>query len=301
MTRPAHGGIPPWSLAIASMLSVQLGSALSVGLVGEVGAAGTAWLRLTLGAVIFLLIARPPLRDVRRADLPSVIGLGVTSGLMAIAFLGALERIPLGTAVAIEFLGPLSVAAVRSHRAKALAWPGLALVGIVLLTQPWHGEIDPIGVAYAVAAAVGWACYILLTQRVGDRFDGIRGLSLTIPIAALTAAIVGVPQASGHLTLHTLVVALGLALLLPVLPFALEMLALRRMTHHAFGTLMALEPAFGLVIGLVVLAQRPSPGQVLGIVLVVLAGAGAQRGGRRTPQGEAQAGEKDTPSVVAGA
>ena len=273
--------IPPWALAITAMLSVQLGSALSVNLIATVGPAGTAWLRLTAGALIFLAIVRPPLRDVRRADVPVLLALGVATGLMSILFLAAIERIPLGTAVAIEFLGPLTVAAVRSHSTRMLTWPALALLGVVLLTEPWQGEINVAGVAFAALGATGWATYILLTQRIGDRFTGIQGLSITIPIAAAAAAVMGIPQAAGHITPGILAAALGLALLLPVLPFALEMLALRRMTHTAFGTLMALEPAFGLLLGLVVLRQVPSWLQVLGIILVVSAGAGAQRGGTR--------------------
>lgn len=273
--------VPPWGLAVAAMFSVQLGSALSVDLIDAVGPAGTAWLRLTMGAVIFLALARPPLRTMRRDDLPTLLGLGVATGLVTIAFLSAIERIPLGTAVAIEFLGPLTVAAVRSHSARMLAWPALALVGVVLLTEPWRGDVDPAGVGFAGLAAVGWAAYILLTQRIGDRFSGLTGLSITVPVAAATAAFLGVPGAVGHLTPEVLVAAAGLAVLLPVLPFALELVALRHMTHAAFGTLMALEPAMGLVLGLLVLHQQPSAVQLAGIGLVVLAGAAAQRGGRR--------------------
>ncbi len=211
--------IPAWSLAVAAMLSVQLGSALSVRLIATVGPAGTAWLRLSAGAIAFLVIARPPLRTVRMAD-----------------------------------LGPLAVAAARSHRARALAWPALALAGVGLLTQPWRGDINLAGAAYAGSAAIGWATYILLTRRIGDRFSGLSGLSLTIPVAA------------------------GLALLLPVLPFALEMLALRRMAPSAFGTLMALEPTLGVLLGLIALDQRPSGVQLAGVLLVVAAAVGAQRG-----------------------
>ena len=287
MTGRSPAGVPPWGLAVTAMLSVQLGSALSVGLIDTVGPAGTAWLRLSAGALVFLAIARPRLRDVRRRDVPAVVGLGVTTGLMTMAFLAALERIHLGTAVAVEFLGPLTVAAVRSHSRQALAWPALALVGVVLLTEPWLGEVDPVGLAFAAAGAFCWAGYIVLTQHVGDRLAGLTGLSITIPIAAATAAVVGVPQAAGHLTLGVVAAAAGLALLLPVLPFALEMLALRRMTPTAFGTLMALEPALGVLLGLVVLAQEPSPVQVLGILLVVVAGAAAQRRGLRGPAAEA--------------
>lgn len=269
--------IPPWTLAVAAMLSVQLGSALSVGLISEVGPAGTAWLRLTAGAIIFLIIARPPLRSIRRGDLLPLLGLGIATGVMTIAFLAAIERIPLGTAVAIEFLGPLTVAALHSGRLAALVWPVVAFVGVVLLTEPWNAGFDLVGIGWAALAGVGWGAYIVLTQRVGDRFTGVRALSLTIPVAALAAATVGIPQAAGHLRFEVIAVAVGLALLLPVIPFALEMLALRRMTPTAFGTLMAVEPAIGLLLGLLVLAQLPSLVQVLGIALVVIAGAAAQR------------------------
>lgn len=276
--------VPPWGLAVTAMLSVQLGSALSVDLIAAVGPAGTAWLRLSMGAIIFLALARPPLRAVRAHDVPALVALGIMTALMTIAFLAAIERIPLGTAVSIEFLGPLTVAAARSNSRRALAWPAVALLGIVLLTEPWHGEINAAGVGFAVLAGVGWGSYILLTQRVGDRFTGIGSLSITITIAAATAAVVGIPQASGDITLGVLAAAAGLAILLPVLPFALELLALRQMTSTAFGTLMALEPAMGVLLGLLVLQQRPSPAQVVGILLVVFAGATAQRGGRRRSQ-----------------
>ena len=241
--------VPPWMLAVAAMLSVQLGSALSIDMISTVGPAGTAWLRLTFGALIFLALSRPRLREIGRQDVPLLLGLGITTGLVTILFLAAIERIPLGTAVAVEFLGPLTVAAVRSHSTRALAWPALALAGVVLLTEPWHGSTDPVGLAFAGLAALGWATYILLTQRVGDRFSGISGLSLTIPVAAATAALFGIPQAAGHVTLGVLAAAAGLALLLPVLPYALELLALRRMTPSSFGTLMAVEPAFAVLLG----------------------------------------------------
>ena len=277
--------VPPWSLAVAAMLSVQLGAALSIDVIETVGAAGASWLRLAVGAVIFLALARPPLRDIRRADLPALVGLGVATGLMSVLFFAAIERIPLGTTVAIEFLGPLTVAAVRSASRRALVWPALALAGVVLLTEPWKGTIDLAGIGFAAGAAAGWGVYIVFTQRIGDRFSGIKGLALTVPIAALATAAVGIPQAAGHLTLGVVAASIGLAVMFPVLPFALEMLALRRMTHTAFGTLMALEPAFGVLIGALVLHQKPSILQTTGLLLVIGAGAGAQYRGRRDPDG----------------
>jgi inner membrane transporter RhtA len=281
---PSSVPVPPWGLAVAAMLSVQLGSALSVNLISTVGPAGTAWLRLSMGALVFLILARPPLRAVRPHDVPALLGLGITTGLETIAFLAAIERIPLGTAVAIEFLGPLAVAAVRSHSARALTWPAVALLGVVLLTEPWQGDINSSGIAFAGLAAIGWAAYILLTQRIGDRFTGIGALSITVTIAAVTAAVAGIPQASGHLTLGVLAAGAGLAILLPVLPFAFELLALRQMTPNAFGTLMALEPASGVLLGLLVLHQKPSAIQLAGLLVVILASAAAQYGGRRRPR-----------------
>ena len=268
-------------MAVAAMFCVQLGSALSLPLISDVGPAGTAWLRLTAGALIFLALARPPLRSIHRRDVPALLALGVTTGLMTCLFLAAIARIPLGTSVAIEFLGPLSVAALRSHSRRALVWPAVALVGVLLLTEPWHGAVNLAGIGFAAGSAVGWAAYILLTQHIGDRFTGLNGLALTTPVAAATAAVIGVPQAAGHITGTVLAAAIGLAILLPVLPFALEMTALRHLNPAAFGTLMALEPAIGVVLGLLVLHQHPSASQVIGIALVVLAGAAAQRNGLR--------------------
>jgi inner membrane transporter RhtA len=169
---------------------------------------------------------------------------------------------------------------VRGGRGR-LQWPALAAVGVVLLTEPWHGGADPVGVAFALAAAVCWAAYILLTQRVGDEVAGLRGLAVSMPVAALAATVVVGPSVLGTLTPELVLVGLGLAVLLPVVPFSLELLALRRLTTAAFGTLMSLEPAVALVVGLVALHQVPGPAAVAGIAFVVAAGVGAERTGRR--------------------
>ncbi|MGD9957577.1 MAG: DMT family transporter, partial [Candidatus Nanopelagicales bacterium] len=259
----------------------QGGAALSTHLFPAIGPVGTVWLRLTVAAAFFLAIARPRLAGLGARDLAAPALLGVMTGVMTVFFVLALDRIALGTVVAIEFLGPLSVAVVRSGSRRGLLWPLLAFVGVVLLTEPWTGEIDPLGVLFAALAAVGWAAYIVLTQKVGDRFSGLQGLALTMPVAALVAAIVGVPQAIGGLTWQVLAVGAGLALLLPIIPFALELQALRRLTTAAFGTLMALEPAIATLVGAVLLAQVPGAVQVLGVGLVVVAGIGAERSGHR--------------------
>lgn len=275
-------GVPPWMLAVSAMLAIQLSNALSISVIDYVGPAGTAWLRMTCGAVYLLLIVRPSFRKIRKQDLPGLIGLGVATGFMTTFYLAAIERIPLGTAVAIEFLGPLTVAGLASKNKKALIWPVLAFFGVVLLTEPWQGSVDLIGVGFALLAGICWALYNILTQKVGDRFAGIDGLALTIPIAALATMPVGLPQVlNGNLTLNIFLLAAGIALITPVIAFGLEMLALKRMTHTAFGTLLSIEPAFGVLIGLVVLAQTPAPIHILGVILVVIAGAAAQRGGTR--------------------
>lgn len=194
MTAITREPLPAWSMAVAAMMMIQLSSAFSVGLIEQVGAAGTAWLRLALGGLVFLMLARPQLRRIGRKDVAAILGLGVASAVMSVAFLSALEHIPLGTAVAIEFLGPLAVAAIRSGSARMLAWPALALVGVVLLTEPWEGDTNLIGVGFALLAGAGWGTYILLTQQVGDHFSGISSLSMTIPIASIMATFVGAPQ-----------------------------------------------------------------------------------------------------------
>src|SRR3954462_2139681 len=273
--------VPAWTLAVAAMLSVQVAAVLSTHLFDTVGPAGTAWLRLTAGAAVFLTISRPRVRELSRSDIGTVLALGVSTGLVTVAFSSAIDRIPLGTAVAIEFLGPLGVAVFHDLDPRRLAWPALALAGVLLLTQPWQGVTDPVGVLLAAGAACGWGTYIVLTQRVGDRLAGLQGLSLTIPIAAVAAAIFGVPQAAGHLSWGVVAAAAGLALLMPVLPMSLELLALRRLTTGAFGTLMALEPALGLLAGFALLSQVPDALQLTGISLVVAAGIGAERGGHR--------------------
>jgi inner membrane transporter RhtA len=155
---------------------------------------------------------------------------------------------------------------------------------VVLLTEPWHGAADVVGIAFALAAAVCWAAYIVLTQRVGDEVAGFAGLAVSMPVAGLIAVAVAGPSLAAELTPSLVLVGLGLAVLLPVIPFALEMLALRRLTTTAFGTLMGLEPAIALIVGLVALHQTPGLAPVAGILFVVAAGIGAARNGARPPR-----------------
>ena len=271
------------SLALASMLCVQLGLAASVGLIDVVGAQGAPWLRLAWAGVLLLAIVRPRLSQFSGAALRAGIALGVVTAGLTMLFMAAIERLPLGTASALEFVGPLGVAAWRG-RGAARAWSGLAAVGVLLLTQPWTGEADVRGVAFALGAAACWAAYILLTQRVGDEVAGIAGLAISMPVAAVVATVVAGPGVFSRLTPEILVVGLGLAILLPVVPFAFELLALRRLTTAAFGTLMSLEPAIAMVIGYFVLRQSLGLVAIIGIGCVVVAGLGAERSGARTDE-----------------
>lgn len=274
--------VPPWSMAITTMVLAQLSNALSVPVIAHAGPVGAAWLRMSFGAVFLLVLVRRRLRSIRLRDVPAPLALGVVTGLMTTFFLAAIARIPLGTAVAVQFLGPLTVAAAASRRRGTRVWPVMAFAGVVLLAQPWHPGVNVAGVVLAGLSGACWGVYNVLTQHVGDRFAGITGLSLTIPVAAAVTAVVGIPETvGGTVTLPVVLLAAGIAVLTPVVSFGLEMLALHRMTHAAFGTFLALEPAFGVLIGLVTLGQIPTQLQALGIATVVAAGAVAQHGGRR--------------------
>ena len=269
--------VPAPALAVTSMLSVQAGAALSTRQFAALTPAGSAWLRVAISAVILLAITRPRLRSIGWPALRGVLLLGTVTAVLTLAYIEAVARIPLGTTAAIEFLGPLGVAALRSHRRSALLWPALAMLGVIGLTEPWHGQLDLTGVAFAAIAGAGWGAYILLTQWVGAQLSGLQGLAMSLGTAAIVAAPLAAWPALHGLTPVIAAQSLGLAVLVPLLPFSLELLALRRMRVAVFGTLMALEPGIAVLIGLVLLGQLPAGWQVAGVVLVVIAGIGAQR------------------------
>ena len=268
-------------MAVGSMTLVQVGLALSVPLFAEIGPLGTVWLRLAWAAVILLVAVRPRPWRFRRPILLATVALGVVTAGVTMLFMAAIARMPLGVASALEFLGPLGVAVARGRGRRRLLWPGLAAAGVLVLTHPWQGGGDLLGVAFALGAAACWAGYILLTQAVGDEVAGLGGLAVSIPVAALVTTPFAASDIGGALTPHLLLTGLGLALLLPVVPFGLEMYALRRLTTAAFGTLMCLEPALAVLAGLALLGQVPSPWALAGVALVVTAGLGAERTGAR--------------------
>ncbi|MFD9095903.1 DMT family transporter [Streptomyces collinus] len=281
LSRPS-GARAGFVMAVASMSTVQLGSALTVPLFDRLSALGTAGLRLGWAGLLLLVLVRPRHRDFARGDLPACVALGVATAGMMLFFMLALPHLPLGTASALEFLGPLAVSLYGPGHGRR-AWTAAAALGVVLLTEPWHGGLDLLGTGYALAAAACWAAYILLTQRVGDRVTGLKGLAVSMPVAGLIGILLAAPTLATRVTWPALWTMLALAVLSPVLPFALEFLALRRLTTSAFGTMMSLEPAIALLIGFLVLGQRPGLAPAAGIACVVVASIGVTRtGDRRT-------------------
>lgn len=271
--RPAGVG-----LAVASMVTIQLGAALSEPLFDRVGPAGLVALRLTLAALLLWPVARPRLRGRTRADRYAAVALGGVSGLLTLAFFEAIARIPLGVAVTIEFLGPLGVALAGSHRARDVAWVALAGSGVALLTLG-HGAgepLDALGVGFACVSGTCWAAYIVLTKRVGARWAGLEGLSISLIVAAVVTLPVGLASGGAELAEpEVLLAGVGLALLIPLLPYAFELIALRRLTTALFGVIMSLEPAIAAVLGFLILDQRLAASGVIAIALVSLASVGA--------------------------
>lgn len=258
-------------VAIAAV-SPQLGAALAVTLFGELGPAGAAFLRLAFAAAILWAIWRPRLTG----DLRLAAAFGVSLGLMNWTFYEAIARLPLGIAVTIEFAGPLSVAVVASRRPLDVLWVVLAAAGIWLLIGPTGGSLDPLGVVFALIAAVCWAAYIHLNQRTGAAFRGGSGLAIAMVVGALVVLPAGVLQADGALLRPELLgSAIVVAILSSVVPYSLDVEALRRLPAAVFGVLMSLDPAIAALIGFLLLGQALGPVEVLAIALVVVASAGS--------------------------
>jgi inner membrane transporter RhtA len=267
----------PVAALVAAMLSIQFGGTVAVGLFPLVGAEGATALRLAMGAVMLLAVRRPWRVRPSRRVMPALIGYGVVLGAMNLLFYLAIARIPLGVAVALEFSGPLLVAVVSSRRARDLAWIGLALLGLLLLS-PFVAApraLDPMGVLLALGAGAGWAAYIALGQVAGREL-GTQTVAIGSVIAALVVLPFGVASAGPALLQPAaLAGALLLGLFSTALPFTLEMVALTRMPATLYGTLTCVEPAIGALMGLVLLGQLLTAPQVAGLVVVMVAAAGA--------------------------
>jgi inner membrane transporter RhtA len=265
-------------LVLAGGVSVQFGGALAVTLMPRTGALGVVTLRLLVAAIVLMAVCRPKVRGHSRADWGTVVVFGLTMAAMNGLFYQSVARIPLGPAVTLEVLGPLVLSVLSSRRALNLLWAGLALGGVFLLGGGGFSSLDPVGVAFAVSAGAMWAAYIVFSARTGRRFPQADGLALAMVVAAVVFLPLGIAE-SGTRLLNPTTVALGgtVAVLSSVLPYTLELLALRRLPAATFAILMSLEPAVAATAGFLVLDQALSATEALAIALVIAASMGAVR------------------------
>jgi len=275
---------PSSALVLGAIASVQFGAAIATTLFASVGPGGAAFLRLLAAAVILLALLRPRLRGRTQRELLLAGSFGVVLAGMNLSFYEALHRIPLGIAVAIEFVGPLAVAVAGSRRRLDVLWVALAAAGIVALTRGGGHALNTLGLLLALIAGCLWGAYILLNARLGAAFEGSIGLALAMVVAALVALPAGIAGGGSNL-LEPRVLALGAAVgvLSSAIPYSFEVEALRRIAPHVFGVLMSLEPAVAALAGLLVLGQGLGARTLIGIALVVVASIGASRGARAAP------------------
>ena len=276
---------PSGGLVIAAIASVQSGGALAVHLFSTVGPAGAVLLRLVSASIVLLAVSRPVVRRDAIPRLPLVAAFGLVLAGMNLSFYASIDRIPLGIAVALEFVGPLTVAVAGSRRRIDLVWVALAVAGILALTQDGgRGAVDGLGVAFALLAGSCWGAYILISARVGRAFERGTGLSLAMCSAALVSLPIGV-AAAGHrlLTLRALGLGSAVGMLSSAIPYSFELEALRRIAAPVFGVLMSLEPAMAALAGLLVLGQGLSARALVGIALVISASIGASRRSLKAP------------------
>ena len=262
--------------ALGSMISFQLAAALSVPLLIAVGPSASTWLRLVGAAAVLWVVARPTLADYNSRAFVSASLLGIATCGMAMLYAEAIARIPLGMATAIEFLGPLAVAAITSRSMLQLVWVASAATGVALLALTSSGwSSDPLGIGFAMAAAACWAAYIILTKRVGQVFRRLDGLTISLTAAMLVATPIGFGQLRATSADWAIAASVALGFLIPVLPYGLEMLALRRLSARAFGILTSADPAISSLMGWIILEQTLTGQKMLGIACVVLASIGA--------------------------
>ncbi len=270
-------------LTLGSIVSVQCGSALATTLFDEIGSAGAVLLRALFGALVLLALTRAaPLRQWPHRDM---ILLGISVAAVNLLFYAALERLPLGITVTLEFVGPLGVAVFGSRRPRDVIWVLLAAAGIVLLSGGAGGEsIDPLGVGLALAAGLFWAAYIVQSARVGRLGPGMGGATMAAMISAVLVAPFGLADGGDDLLDPAVLAAgLGIGILSTAIPYAAEIEALRRLPQAVFGVLMSLEPAVAAAIGFVALSQDLAPVEVVAIGFVVVASAGALRSAASSP------------------
>ena len=277
--------MPPPVLVVGAVSSVQFGAAFAKSIFDEIGPGGTVFLRMLFAAVVLMLIWRPRLSGHGRRDVVLILLFAASLAGMNATFYAALDRIPLGIAVTFEFVGPLGVALFGSRRRLDLVWVALAAAGILLLSDFGATDLDGLGVALALIAGAFWAAYILLSARVGQAFPGGGGLALAMLVAVVPLAPFGIADGGADLlVVWVLAVGFAVAMLSSAIPYTLELEALRRLPAGVFGVLMSLEPALAATAGFIVLGEDLAAREVVAILLVVAASAGAARGANFAPR-----------------
>jgi inner membrane transporter RhtA len=285
VTRTSIKATPPPVLVLLSMTTVQVGAAMAKSLFASIGPAGAVLLRVGLGALILLILWRPPLHGYSWREYRWALLFGGVLAAMNFSFYQALDRIPLAVAVTIEFVGPLAIALFGSRHLINLLWVALAGTGIVLLapTGLFGGTaLDPLGVGLALLAGIFWGTYILVSAQVGRSFPGVVGLALAMVVAAVLLLPIGIIGAGAALLNgRFLLIGAGVAVLSSVLPYSLELEALRRLPSQVFGVLMSLEPGFAALVGLLLLHEQLGVRSAVAIALVIAASLGATRLSKR--------------------
>lgn len=299
--RPNPTLLGPVGLVMVGILSVQLGAAIAKGLFGEISPTAMVWLRLVTSALVLAAVARPRITGRSQRDWLVVVGFGASLATMNWAIYQSFSRIPLGIAVTIEFIGPLSLALLGSRRARDLVWVLLAAIGVALLGFQRTG-LDLAGVAYALLAGAAWAAYILLSASTGRRWAGFDGLAVASILAAVAMTLPAVLSAGTSLwDGRVLLIGALVGLLSSVIPYSCELVALRSLRPAVFGILMSLEPAAAALAAIVVLQEHLSPVQWLAIGCVVTASIGATRSGSAPGEHPGHRGEEHsaTPGTLA--
>jgi inner membrane transporter RhtA len=266
-------------MLVVSILSVQIGAGFADRLMDSIGPAGAVMMRQGGAAVVLLALSRPALRDRTRDEWATVVAFGLILATMNMTFYAAIQRLPLGVAVTVELLGPLGLAAALARRATEVVWVGVALTGVVVLGEG-DRSLDPAGILFALAAAGCWATYILLSRRAGQQSAGVDVLALAMAVAALVVAPLGLRAGGELLSVRSLGLGALVAFLAGLVPFSLELVALRRVPPRVFGVLMSLSPVAATLTGFVLLGQHLTPLQFLAMAIVIVAGITTVRADR---------------------
>lgn len=263
---------------LSSLMSTELGAGFAVRLFTKVGALGAASLRLCIAAVLLATLVRPRVRGRSRSEWVLAAAYGSALAAMNMLFYQSLARIPLAAAATLEVLGPLTLSVIISRRLRNWIWAIVSLAGVVILGHSGLHRLDPVGVGFALGAAVMWATFIVLASKASERFEGVDGLSIALCIGAVLSLPFCIGGAgTAVLRPEALAIGCGVALLSSTLPYSLQVFALRRLVPSSFSIMMSLAPALAALAGFLVLGQALTPGEGLAIGLVIIASAGSVR------------------------